>query len=131
MGRNTQEKKRRIQRVVTKPTEDTKCKSYFEWPKNNDGWREPKIEHLIKSMPHHTDFDGCAYGLKNSEGKAIKKTWNLASTHDRIKRFLNNQCTCEEEHAQVRGKDAKASEEYAEEIVEVLSYNVCWKMKST
>ena len=45
---------------VTKLVEDTKCESYFDWPKNNDGWREPKIDNLIKSMPHHTIFDGCA-----------------------------------------------------------------------
>ena len=50
----------------------------------------------------------------------MKKTWKIASTHERIKSFLNKQCTCEEEHAQVRGKDVKASDENAEEIVEVV-----------
>ena len=106
---------------VTKLVEDTKCESYFEWPKNNDGWREPKIENLMKHMPHHTIFDGCAYGRKSSEGKATKKTWKIVSTHGRIKGFLNKQCICEDEHAQVRGKDAKASEGYTEEIVEVVA----------
>ena len=23
---------------------DTKCESYFEWPKKNDGWKNPKVE---------------------------------------------------------------------------------------
>ena len=87
--------------------------------KKNDGWREPKIEHLMKKMPHYTTFDGCAYGLKSSDGKPMKKTWKIASTHEKIKRFLNKQCICQEEHAQVRGKDAKASEGYTDEIVEV------------
>ena len=48
-----------------------------------------------------------------------KKTWKIASTHERIKGFLNKQCICQEEHAQVRGKDAKASEGYTDEIVDV------------
>ena len=67
---------------VTQLVEEIKCESYFEWPKRNDGWREPKIENLMKSVPHHTTFDGCAYGLKNSEGKAVRKTWKVASTHE-------------------------------------------------
>ena len=37
--------------------EDTKCESYFEWPKNNDGWKNPKVEELLKSMPYSTEFD--------------------------------------------------------------------------
>ena len=59
---------------VTKLVEHTKCESYFEWPKNNDGWKEPKVEYLMKLMPHFTTFDGCAYGLKSSDGKPVKKT---------------------------------------------------------
>ena len=41
-------------------------------------------------------------------------------THERIKGFLNKQCTCDDEHAQVRGEDARASEEYTKEMVEVV-----------
>ena len=74
----------------------------------------------MKSMPHHTIFDGCAYGLKNSEGKAMKKTWKVASTHERIKVFLNKQCICKDEHAQVRSKDAKVSKEDMKEMVEAV-----------
>ena len=49
----------------------------------------------------------------------MKKTWKIASTHERSKGYMNKRCICEEEHAQVRGKDAKASEGYTDEIVEV------------
>ena len=45
----------------------------------NDGWKHPKVEELLKSMPHSTEFGGCADGLKNSEGKAMKKTWRVVS----------------------------------------------------
>jgi len=105
---------------VKELVEDTKCESYFEWPKNNDGWKNPKVEELLKSMPYSTEFDGCAYGLKNSEGKAMKKIWKVVSTHDRIKEYVNKQCSCTEEHAQVRGKDGKATEEYTEDLVEAV-----------
>ena len=88
--------------------------------KENHGWPEPKIEHLMKSMPHRTVFDGCAYGLKNSEDKAMRKPWKVASTHERTKEFLNKQCSCKEKHAQVRRKDGKATEEYTKDMVEVI-----------
>ena len=106
---------------VTQLVEDTKCESDFEWPKRNGGWREPKIEHLMKSMPYHTVFDGCAYGLKNSEETAMRKTWKVASTHEKIKEFLNKQSIFKEEHAQVRGKDGKATEKYTKDMVEVIA----------
>ena len=27
---------------VKEVIEDTKCEAYFEWPKNNDGWKKPQ-----------------------------------------------------------------------------------------
>ena len=101
--------------------EETKCESYFEWPKNNDGWKDPKVEKLMKSLPHSAEFDGCAYGLKNSEGRPMKKSWRVVSTHERIKGYVNKTCICQEEHAQVRGKDGKATEEYTEDLVEAIT----------
>jgi hypothetical protein len=71
-------------------------------------------------MPYSTEFDGCAYGLKNSERKANKKTWRVVSTHDRIKDDVRKTCGCTEDHAQVRGKDGKATEEYTEDLVEAI-----------
>jgi hypothetical protein len=105
---------------VKQLVEDTKCESYFEWPKKNDGWRQPRVEELMKSTPHFTSFDGCAYGLKNADGNSMRKTWQVASTHPRMKDYLNKTCTCKEEHAQVRGKDGKATEEYTKDMVEVI-----------
>ena len=83
--------------------------------------KNPKVEELMKSMPFTTEFDGCAYGLKNSEGKAVRKTWKVASTHERIKGYVNRTCTCKEEHAQLRGKDGKATEEYTKVLVEAIA----------
>ena len=44
-------------RLVDKVKEminDTKCESYFEWPKKNDGWKNPFVEEPMKSFPHTT-----------------------------------------------------------------------------
>ena len=50
----------------------------------------------------------------------MRKTWQVASTHPRIKDYLNKTCTRKGEHAQVRGKDGKATEEYTKDMVEVI-----------
>ena len=102
-----QERREESLRLIDKAkqlVEETKCESDFEWPKKNDGWKQPRLEELMKSMPHFTVFDGCAYGLKNAEGKSMRKPWQVASTHGRIKDYLNKTCNCKGERAQVRGK---------------------------
>ena len=50
----------------------------------------------------------------------MKKKWRVASTNEKIKGYVNKKCTCEEEHAQVRGKDGKATEEYTDDLVEAI-----------
>ena len=50
----------------------------------------------------------------------MKKTWRVVSTHDRIKEYVYKTCNCTEDHAQARGKDGKATEEYTEDLVEVI-----------
>ena len=33
---------------VKEVVEDTRCESYFEWPRKNDGWKNLKVEELLK-----------------------------------------------------------------------------------
>jgi hypothetical protein len=103
-----------VKRVI----EATKVEGYFEWPKNNDGWKQKQVEELMKSFPFSSEIDGCAYNLKSSEGRPMKKNWKTQSTHKKVKDYLKKTCKGHTNHAQVRRKDGKASEEYTEELVE-------------
>ena len=81
----------------------------------------------MKSMPHYTTFDGCAYGLKSSDGKPMNKTWKIASTHERIKGFLNNVSVKKnmlkfEAMMQRRQKDTQKKSLTSQ-------HNACWKMR--
>ena len=58
--------------------------------------------------------------MKNSEGIPTRKTWKIASTHEKVKSYLNKTCERKEERAQVRGKDGKATEEYTKDLVEAI-----------
>ena len=50
----------------------------------------------------------------------MKWKWKIASTHERIKDYLNKTCKFKEEQAQVRGKDGKATEEYTKDLVDAI-----------
>jgi hypothetical protein len=60
-----------------------KPEAYFEWPAKNDGWKNKEVEELMKLFPHFTEVDGCAYNLMNSEGRPMRKTWRIHSTHQK------------------------------------------------
>ncbi len=102
---------------ITGLLEKVKVESYFEWPKRNDGWKKEEVQKMIEYIPYTSEVDGCAYNLKNSEGRPLKKTWRIQCTHGRVTKYLNKTCSCREEHAQVRGKDGKATENYTDELV--------------
>ena len=48
----------------------------------------------------------------------MKKKWKIHSTHKKVKDYLSKTCKGHTDHAQARGKDGKANEEYIEELVE-------------
>ena len=97
---------------VKKMVQESKSEAYFEWPAKNDGWKQEEVKDLLKSFPFEAEIDGCAYNLKNSEGRPMKKTWKIKSTNRWVSYYLNRRCKGhEEEHAAVRGKDGKASGE--------------------
>ena len=84
--------------------QETKAEAYFEWPSKNDGWKQTQLEELMKSLPYEAEVDGCAYDLKSSEGRPMKKTWKIRSTNSLVGTYLNRRCEGHQDHAQVRGK---------------------------
>jgi len=105
---------------VKKMIENSKDdEAYFEWPSRNDGWKQKEVQNLLEGFPFEAEIDGCAYGLKSSDGRPMKKTWKIKSTSKKVEDYLHRRCEGHKvEHAQVRGKEGKASENYTEEMVE-------------
>ncbi len=62
---------------ITGLLEKVKVESYFEWPKRNDGWKKEEVQKMMEYTPYTSEVDGCAYNLKNSEGRPLKKTWRI------------------------------------------------------
>ena len=50
-----------------------KVEGYFEWPKRNDGWKKQEVQERMMYLPYWSEVDGCAYNLKNSEGKPTQE----------------------------------------------------------
>ncbi len=70
-----------------------KVESYFEWPKRNDGWKKDEVQKMMEYIPYTSEVDGCAYNLKNSEGRPLKKTWRIQLTHHNVTKYLNKTCS--------------------------------------
>eukprot|EP00972_Heterocapsa_arctica_P068187 10069247-Heterocapsa_arctica.AAC.1 len=54
---------------------DGEFKVAFEWPRGGAGWQQPAMTALLAALPRAAHFDGCAFGLRNDEGQAIRKPW--------------------------------------------------------
>ena len=52
----------------------------FEWPKGVAGWREDAVQSPGKYLPHESIMDGCAVGLRDSDGMALMKPWRVVSS---------------------------------------------------
>ena len=77
----------------------------FEWPLNNDGWKEPLLRELLQDLPFTCEFDGCAYGVQTTSGEAVRKRWRVQTTFQALQNYLGDQCQGQV-HAPVRGKEA-------------------------
>ena len=105
----------RLQNILDQVHEEVEA--YFEWPKGNEGWKQKKVIELTEKLKYEVNFDGCAYDLKDSEGRPLKKPWKVVSNQEKITKFLNKVCQGHE-HGQVRGKAGKETEEYTPKIIE-------------
>ena len=119
---NLQVKREEALKLVRSIKEVLKFKqaeAFFEWPKNNDGWKVDEIKETLKDLKFAAEIDGCAYNLKTPEGRPMRKQWRIVSNQSRIKDYLYKTCKGHpEDHAQVRGKSGKSTESYTDELVE-------------
>ena len=97
----------------------------FEWPKKCTYWKRRDIQNMLNELglePAH--FDGCSFGLKSTNrGKErlfLKKPWTVYSNCPILNTMLSKR-TCSgvnnyHVHDQRRGKNAKGSERYTDEL---------------
>ena len=98
----------------------TEAESYYEWPKNNDGWKQSEVEDLLTRVPDSTEVDGCAYNLRTQrEGtrERLGRLRQLRKVEEYLKKARSGHTN---NHTQVRGKEGKATEDRTEELVEAI-----------
>ena len=94
----------------------------IEWPRRCAYWHKPEVQRFMRRyglQPYH--FDGCAYGLVSSVGKAagkpIRKPWTLAATSESFGQ-LCRACPHERgEHAKCEGGDARLTEGHTDPLM--------------
>jgi len=98
--------------------EEEPARFYFEWPRFNDGWKQPALQELAQLLPATAIFDGCAYDLYDEKGKPLKKEWKVISNDEDFPKRMNRKCPGHPSHGQVRGKGAKNAGRYTLEMIE-------------
>jgi hypothetical protein len=94
----------------------------LEWPNQCKYWSDPREEQFLTQREFEKSvFHGCAYDpvtrFNKPLGRPIKKPWRMASNDTRMLTHLNRKCVGDHEHAECRGEDCKASEEYTIAVV--------------
>jgi hypothetical protein len=100
-------------------------KVVIEWPERCKCWKKNPV---MKFVDQHdfvdSIFHGCAYGLVAKHnlpiGQPMKKPWRSSSNDAIMLSFLNRKCQGGREHAECRGRDCKASEDYTSAVVDAI-----------
>jgi hypothetical protein len=93
----------------------------IEWPERCKYWTEPQVAkyNFVQGI-----FHGCAYGLVTEHnlplGQAMKKPWRCSSNDPVLLSYLNDKCQGGHEHAECRGRDCKASDDYTPAVVDAI-----------
>ena len=97
----------------------------FEWPKQSEGWKIPKLLEFIKK---HNLFvaepEGCALGLVDSNGEPHLKKWRVVTSSYLVARNLDvYKCTHGHDfkHSQLEGSKTPKSAFYPEPMCQCIS----------
>ena len=78
----------------------------IEWPRSCTSWNEAAVDKfVIRNNMTSVKFDGCAVGVKTSDGVPMKKPWT-------IKYLDGTVCSCTVQHAEGRGRNLRNTESY-------------------
>ena len=89
----------------------------FEWPRNNDGWRQPVVQAITRLLPHSARPDGCMYGMLR------QKPWRIATDFPLLVQTLARRCDRSHEHLRTRiGSTALYSRQFADAVARGLVF---------
>ena len=97
----------------------------IEWPQQCAYWEREEVKtFLAKHNLVRAIFHGCAYGLVSKAastlGMPIKKPWTVATNSAALRAVLDRHCSKDHEHIQCGGTDLRRTEEYTDELVDVI-----------
>jgi hypothetical protein len=100
-------------------------KVVIEWPERCKCWTENPVVRFVKQRDFvDSIFHGCACGLVTKHnvhiGQPMKKPWRSSSNDPIVLSFLDRKCQGGHDHAQCRGRDCKASEDYTPAVIDAI-----------
>ncbi len=89
----------------------------FEWPRNCSYWSDPAVVAFLREWKlEMTHFDGCAFYLHDSVGRALKKPWSVCTNSTTLARMLARRCNRDHRHGVTNGPNCVISERYTRHL---------------
>jgi hypothetical protein len=111
--------------LMARAVMDIGGKVVIEWPERCKCWTDISVMRFVKQHSFvDSIFHGCAYGLVTKHnmpiGQPMKKPWRSSSNDPIMLSFPNRKCQSGHDHAECRGRDCKASEDYTPAVVDAI-----------
>ena len=86
----------------------------IEWPRSCTYWDDKAVDKfVIRNNMTSVKFDGCAVGVKTTDGIPMKKPWTVKTNMHCLQNYLDGRvCSCAVQHAEGRGRNLKNTESY-------------------
>ena len=105
---------------------------YWEWPWRCKGWKERIVLEFKEYFKEifgelwECRIDGCRFGLKDSDGEFLKKSWRiLTSSQEFYNRFRLKCCVGNHQHGWVQGSETAKSAYYPVQMCQSIAR--CWR----
>ena len=86
----------------------------IEWPRSCTYWDDKAVDKfVIRNNMTSVKFDGCAVGVKTTDGIPMKTPWTVKTNMHCLHNYLDGRvCSCTVQHAGGRGRNLKNTESY-------------------
>eukprot|EP00971_Amphidinium_carterae_P097971 1938395-Amphidinium_carterae.3 len=79
----------------------------------------------LLSQGQMVQFDQCATGLTNSQGKPVKKRTDVRASHEAlVQQLRSKQCRCQEPHAVLEGKETRQAQIWTWQLARIFALGI-------
>ena len=103
------------------------CDVHFVQPLSVSSWRQNSLRSVSEKMMKAV-VNGCAWGLRDSQGSLLSRSWQVLTTSPDMQRVLNHRiCDKKHKHGRLSDLSSESSSQISAIPVSVLGETVSWE----